>query len=302
MSTRVETRAAAPLLVGIFVAAALGACDSPPQPTIRKTLDRWWFRGTQINPSARWHGVDEALERGTGHVLVIQREYHEDPHDLTVLRATTERLYIGLGRRLLRAATQAIRLDELHTRYERNNGFFPNKQPASVNGSITIVNVLHDRVEVDLDATIVRQDGVIAHWAGRHSFMAEPLTVQLPRPNSGDFTESEAAERQGELYSLVPTPMHPTWRSCWGSSFGIHITGSDTLVAYSHDILNEGKATRVDITELPRLLEYRGDFRSSDPLHVLVTCERDPNSSTLLPSVARLLFKPSIQVHYMATK
>ena len=123
-----------------------------------------------------------------------------------------------------------------------------------------------------------------------------PSVVQLPRPNSGEFTFKQAEARRSEIYSLGQSGMKTGWKNPY-TGFGVHITRDDEIVVYNGTFafLGEGKMSVSQFKEL--LSKYTG-MLNGNPLGVLITSEREPSHSPTLSEVVDLLFKPYVQVFY----
>jgi hypothetical protein len=128
---------------------------------------------------------------------------------------------------------------------------------------------------------------------GAERFFFALSIVQLPRPNSGAFTQEQAAARKSEIYTLSQTGLITDWKNPF-LGFSVHITPADQIVIYN-SFLGEGPMTYVELIEL--LNKYHAMQRGNS-LGVLVTCECDPKQSFIFPQVVELLFKPSIQIFY----
>jgi uncharacterized protein YpmS len=122
-----------------------------------------------------------------------------------------------------------------------------------------------------------------------------PTVVELPRPNSGTFTFAQAEARKSEIYSLVQSGMKSDWKNPY-MGFCVHITRDDEVVVYG-TFFPFTRSGKMSIQELEKVVTDHP--LEGNPLGVLITSERDPYSSAVLPRVAELLFRPSIQVFYV---
>ncbi len=133
-----------------------------------------------------------------------------------------------------------------------------------------------------------------------------PLSVvELPRPNSGEFTTAEAAARRSEINSLARSGMKADWRGP-SSGFNVHITRDDDIIVYagSWQKLVGGKwhpdpPRRMSVTELEAVLTDYKDRIISAPLSILITSERDPQSSLALKCMMEMFFEPWVQIFYV---
>jgi hypothetical protein len=123
----------------------------------------------------------------------------------------------------------------------------------------------------------------------------QPAVVELPRPNSGPFTDAQAEARKSEIYCLAQSGMKTEWKNPY-MGFSVHITREDTVVVYSGLLSDRGT---VSIPQLQVVLTNYHRMQYGNPLGVLITSERDPRSSATLPRVIELLFKPSVQIFYV---
>ena len=132
----------------------------------------------------------------------------------------------------------------------------------------------------------------IVFFAGCAS--SPPAVVELPRPNSGTFTFTQAEARKSEIYSLAQSPMKTDWKNPY-LGFSVHIAREDAVVVYrgTFPFIRSGK---MSVPELEGVLTNHPAY--GNPLGVLVTCERDPRSSSTLSRVVDLLFKPYVQIFY----
>ena len=121
-----------------------------------------------------------------------------------------------------------------------------------------------------------------------------PAVVELPRPNSGNYTFAQAKARKSEIFSLAQSGMQTDWKNPY-MGFSVHITQEDEVIVYQgkFDFLRSGK---MSVAELERVLTDHPAF--GNPLGVLVTCERDPRSSLTFSRVIDSLFKPNVQIFY----
>jgi hypothetical protein len=121
-----------------------------------------------------------------------------------------------------------------------------------------------------------------------------PTVVELPRPNSGQFTFAQAEARKSEVYSLAQSGMKPNWENPY-MGFSVHITRDDEILVYG-GTFNSTRSSKMSLSELDSVLASHPQF--GNPLGVLVTCERDPLLSPTFSRVIELLFKPSVQIFY----
>jgi hypothetical protein len=123
-----------------------------------------------------------------------------------------------------------------------------------------------------------------------------PSVVELPRPNSGQFTFAQAESRKSEIYSLAPSPMKSDWKNPY-MGFSVHITRDDEVVVY-HGTFPLVRGGKMSVPELEGVLTNYTAMLEGNPLGVLVTSERDPRSSSTFSRVVDLLFKPYVQIFY----
>jgi hypothetical protein len=133
----------------------------------------------------------------------------------------------------------------------------------------------------------------IALFAGCAS--RSPTVVELPRPNSGTFTFAQAEARKSEIYSLAQSGMKTDWKNPY-MGFCVHITRDDEVVVYG-SFFPFTRSGKMSVQELEKVVTDHP--LAGNPLGVLITSERDPHSSAVLPRVAELLFRPSIQIFYV---
>lgn len=123
-----------------------------------------------------------------------------------------------------------------------------------------------------------------------------PSVFELPRPNSEQFTFAQAGARKSEIYSLAQSGLSNNWRNPY-MGFCVHITPNDEVLVHSGTwpMIQGGK---MSVSQLEAVLSKYTGMLLGNPLGVLITSERDPRSSSTLPHVVDLLFKPSVQIFY----
>jgi hypothetical protein len=121
--------------------------------------------------------------------------------------------------------------------------------------------------------------------------------VELPRPNSCEFSFAEAEARKSEIFALAQTPMLPGHRQ--GNAFNVHITRKDEIVIYDNFPWREGRMTVGEVRKMLETEDFSHDPFGGEPWHILVTSERDPKRSRTLPLLTEVLFHPYIQIHYL---
>lgn len=99
--------------------------------------------------------------------------------------------------------------------------------------------------------------------------------------------------------------MKADWRGT-SSGFNVHITRDDDIIVYagSWQKLVGGKwrpdpPRRVNEAELKAVLTDYKDRIISAPLRILITSERDPQSSLALKQMMEMFFEPWVQVYYV---
>lgn len=133
-----------------------------------------------------------------------------------------------------------------------------------------------------------------------------PLSVvELPRPNSGEFTTAQAAARRAEIYSLARSGMKADWRGP-SSGFNVHITRDDDVIVYagSWQKIVDGKwqtdsPRKIGVAELKAVLVDYENRIISAPLSILITTEREPRTSLALKRMIEMFFEPWVQIYYL---
>jgi len=138
--------------------------------------------------------------------------------------------------------------------------------------------------------------------------------VELPRPNSGTFSTTEAEKRKPEIFSNHPTDflrkwVHPT------AGFSVHLNKDDTVTIYNHwmrklaevqEFKDSPKATKFFSD-----LELRRDQSLEDlklalsmlPLFgnqasILITSDQSLTGSKRIHEILEALFIPTVQIFY----
>jgi len=121
--------------------------------------------------------------------------------------------------------------------------------------------------------------------------------IELPRPNSGTFSFSQAEARKSEILSNGPSPRLESWKNPY-MGFGIHIDKDDSITVYNHWL----KAVR-DYSK-PRLNQSLADIKrlidelplEGNPAGVLITSDTQLRESKVIHKTLEVLFVPSVQL------
>lgn len=146
--------------------------------------------------------------------------------------------------------------------------------------------------------------------------------IQLPRPNSSNYTTEQAEKRKGDIYGLKPSKRLRDWtKPEFGTGFCVHITKSDEVQVdhFSMEFESEKEAlirdglekltgnryienpsrrhTNVTLAEFDELASLATIF--NQPAFVIVTSERPVRESKVFPKILDRLFEPAIMLHYV---
>ncbi len=131
-----------------------------------------------------------------------------------------------------------------------------------------------------------------------------PMVVELPRPNSGQFTSEQAENRKAEIYGLVPSEVMLDWENPY-AGFCVHVTDGDELIVYNGSLLSkmpdqdEGNGVRLQqLSQLQTIVDTHMGFVFGNPIGVLITSSGG-GASAILPDLVDMLFRPSIQIYYL---
>ncbi|MDF9826838.1 hypothetical protein M2447_000923 [Ereboglobus sp. PH5-10] len=131
---------------------------------------------------------------------------------------------------------------------------------------------------------------------------SQPTIIELPCPNSGTYSFSEAEAKKSDILSLTLSPPLKSWRREAFFGFGIHIDRADQIFVYSPSLPPEIFAFPLDrpisVTELKELINRYKSFLDSRPASLLITSEIDPKRSAVFMKVVDWAFQPSIQIYY----
>ena len=124
--------------------------------------------------------------------------------------------------------------------------------------------------------------------------------VELPRPNSGTFSFTQAEARKNEILENSATAMLSSWKNPY-MGFSIHIHKDDSITIYNHwleaftedRIPPRSKATIKQIKKLADELPLWGN-----PAGILITSDRPVKNSKNLRKLLDAVFVPSIQIFY----
>ena len=125
--------------------------------------------------------------------------------------------------------------------------------------------------------------------------------VELPRPNSGEFTTKEAEARKLEILSNKPTSMLKAWKNPF-NGFSIHVHRDDRISVYGSSglmilTLEKGEVLErqsgADVKKLLKSIPLYGK-----PTGVLITSDQPLKESKIFRSLLESAFVPSIQLFY----
>ncbi len=126
------------------------------------------------------------------------------------------------------------------------------------------------------------------------------MLVELPRPNSSEFTFKEPEKRKAEIFTNWPTRPLVDWKKPkFGKGFCIHITADDRLQISNYDWLDL-ETTILENVSVERLKNAVNSITwLNEPASIVVTSEQELSKSKIFPSIMKLLFKPSVRLFYV---
>jgi hypothetical protein len=123
--------------------------------------------------------------------------------------------------------------------------------------------------------------------------------VELPRPNSGTFSEEQAEARKSEILSNRPTPPVEKWKNPY-TGFCVHIHKDDSITIYNQAEKswdgNKKPAKRISVAEIREVAN--GAPQWGNPVGILITSDIPLKDSKVIHRILDAIFVPSVQLFY----
>jgi len=138
--------------------------------------------------------------------------------------------------------------------------------------------------------------------------------VELPRPNSGNFTYEQAGKRKNEIYNIQVTPKYFDWINPTTGG-AVHINKKDEIEVYQFTLgkyqhrndtgvfySEAARDTFIILKDTKELLYNVGGIGFGNPASVLITSEIPLDKSEAIKRVMEELWVPSVQIYYLTKK
>lgn len=135
--------------------------------------------------------------------------------------------------------------------------------------------------------------------------------VELPMPNSWNYSYEQAGKRKHEIYNLVPTPKYFGWKNptsggavhinkndeieVYQFTYGIYLYRNDTGVFFSPAPID----TFIVLKDIKELHNYTQGIGYGNPASVLITAEISLYKSESIKKLLGELWAPGIQIYYL---